>query len=198
MLWWKKRFLLDTSALIDGRILALHRIGLFDGILVIPEFIIYELQQLADSRDFVTRRKGERGLHIIKQLQEVGSTQIVKWDSKETLIDKKVIEVAKKKRCRVITTDAKMSDIAKIKEIQSLNVNAIAYAVRNTLMPGDEITLRITKTGTDDGQGVGYLRDGTMVVVEGGLRSLNEVVRVEITNIIDTAVGVMVFSKLSL
>lgn len=189
----------DTSAIIDGRIADIGQAGFIPGTLIIPRFVLKELQYIADSNDAMRRKRGRRGLEMLSKLQKEPGVpiQISDTDYEDTEgVDAKLVRLAKSLRCAIITNDFGLNRIAELEGVSVLNINELANAVKSIVMPGEEIELRIVQEGKESGQGVGFLDDGTMVVVDGGRRYLNNQVTVAITRVLQTAVGRMIFAQL--
>jgi uncharacterized protein YacL len=191
--------LLDTSIIIDGRIVGLLQTGIIEGILVIPRFVLRELQQLADSADPLKRERGKRGLDLLRKLQEEHQhpLRIHEGDfPEETGVDAKLIRLAKNLGARLYTNDSNLGRLASLQGITCVNLHEVARTLRASLVPGEPLLLRITKEGRDKGQGVGYLPDGTMVVVNHGLPYMGKEVEVRVQSTLQTGSGVMVFADL--
>jgi len=191
--------LLDTSIIIDGRIVDLLGTGITEGILVVPRFVLRELQQLADSADLLKRERGKRGLDLLKHLQENPQQplQIHEGDfPEETGVDAKLIRLAKNLGARIYTNDSNLGRIASLQGIICVNLHDVAKCLRAALVPGEPLTLRITKEGRDKGQGVGYLPDGTMVVVNNAAQCIGKDVEARVQSTLQTGSGVMVFADL--
>jgi len=191
--------LLDTSVIIDGRIPSLAGTGIIDGILVVPRFVLHELQQLADSSDALKRERGKRGLDLLKELQDdpQKSVRIHEGDfPKEKGVDNKLIRLAQSLGAQLYTNDSNLARIASLQGIHCVNLHDVARCLRASLVPGEPILLRISKEGRDKGQGVGYLPDGTMVVVNGAQPLIGREVEARVQSTIQTGSGVMVFADL--
>jgi uncharacterized protein YacL len=191
------RILVDTSAIIDGRIADIADSGFLFGILEIPRFVLDEVQRLADSSDSLRRTRGRRGLEILARMRKSGATpvQVIDEDVPGTPeVDSKLVALAKKDGRAVLTNDLNLNRIADLQGVRVLNVNSLANAVKPALLPGEDLRVRVIQPGKDAGQGVGYLDDGTMVVVEGGARSIDNEVDVTVTRVLQTVAGRMVFA----
>lgn len=190
--------LLDTSAIIDGRILDLSRTGFLEGELVISGFVLEELRHLADSADDVIRAKGRRGLDVLNMLKSDAKFPITidksEGDS-QVEVDEQLLTRAKEIGAKVITNDYNLGKVAAIRGIEVLNINDLANSMKPVAVSGEEMTIRIAKEGKESGQGVGYLEDGTMVVVEQGYKYKGQLVDVVVTSVLQTSAGRMVFSK---
>ena len=195
----RSRLLVDTSALIDGRIADVSHTGFIPGQLIIPRFVLQELQHIADSSDPLRRRRGRRGLEMLSRLQK--ESEVPLQISEANLsdieeVDAKLVKLARTWHCPIITTDFNLDRVAELEGVQVLNLNDLAASVKPVVLPGEEMELRIIQEGKEFGQGVGFLDDGTMVVVEGGRKFLNNRVEVVITRVLQTAVGRMIFAQL--
>lgn len=192
------RALLDTSAIIDGRIADIGRAGFAPGILVIPKFVLEELQYIADSSDSLRRQRGRRGLEMLNKLQKEAAVpvEISDTDYKDADgVDSKLILMAKATGYPVITNDFGLNRVAELQGVRVLNINMLANAVKPLILPGEEVDLRVIQEGKEFGQGVGFLDDGTMVVIEDGRKYLNNKVNVVVTRVLQTAVGRMIFAQ---
>ena len=191
--------LLDTSVLIDGRILDVIRLGFLEGIIVIPKFVLEELQKIADSGDTLKRNRGRRGLDIVRAIQG-DKNAVVEIADKDyddiTEVDTKLVRLAKERGGMVATNDFNLSKVAEIQGVRVLNINDLANALKQSVLPGEELQIYLAKEGKDPGQAIGYLDDGTMVVVEGGKRCVNFTVPVTVTSVLQTSAGRMIFAKL--
>lgn len=191
------QLIVDTSTLIDGRIADIGQAGFIPGSLLIPRFVLDELHHIADSYDSMRRNRGRRGLEILTKLQQESDilVEISDLDAKDvTDVDSKLVKLAKALGCAIITNDFNLNQVAKIQGIQVLNVNELANAVRPVVLPGEEMQVRIIQEGKEFGQGLGFLDDGTMIVVEDGLRYLNNSIEVVVTRVLQTAAGRMIFA----
>jgi uncharacterized protein YacL len=190
--------LLDTSVIIDGRIVDIIKTGFLDGLFVIPEFVLEELRHIADSADSFKRAKGRRGLDILNSLRnELGQMLIV---DKTTLpegveVDAELVRVAQRNGYIILTTDYNLNKVTTVQGVKVLNINELNNAIKPIAMPGEELSVQIVRDGREAGQGVAYLPDGTMVVVEGGKPYLGETVAVTLTSVLQTAAGRMIFAK---
>ena len=190
--------ILDTSVIIDGRIADISETGFLEGILIIPRFVLNELQLIADSADSLKRQRGRRGLDILNKIKKGIKTmvQIVDDDFPEIKsVDEKLIELAKKYSAKIITNDYNLNKVAQIHGVTVLNINELANALRPVVLPGEELTIQIIREGKDPNQGVGYLEDGTMVVVEDGVQYIGKKVDVIVTSVLQTTAGRMIFAK---
>jgi len=188
---------LDTSVIIDGRIGDLVRTGFVSGRLIVPRFVLDELQLVADSEEALRRNKGRRGLGVLDELRHERNVklEIVEDDfANETDVDSKIIRLAKKYQAQLMTVDYNLNRVARIQNVAVLNVNELNNALRPVVLPGETMTLRIIQAGKDLGQGVGYLEDGTMVVVESGDKYIGQEQEVVVTRVFQTVAGKMIFA----
>jgi uncharacterized protein YacL len=191
--------LLDTSVIIDGRIADIARTGFLVGTLLIPRFVLNELQFIADSSDNLRRQRGRRGIEVISQLQKDTSTplRISDMDVEGVReVDDKLVVLARQLKCPILTNDYNLNRIAELQGVSVLNVNELANAVKLVFLPGESIEVNVIQEGKESGQGVGYLDDGTMVVVEDGRNHLNKKINVTVTKVLQTAAGRMIFARL--
>jgi uncharacterized protein YacL len=194
----ERQLLLDTSVLIDGRIVDIAKTGFLGGTLVVPRFVISELHQVADSSDTLRRNRGRNGLNNLKALQQEGDVpfKIVEDDIESIReVDDKLVALALQMKAAIITNDYPLNNVAQAQGVPVLNINALANAVRSAYLPGETFPLRIIQEGKEPNQGVGYLDDGTMVVVEGGKQYMDRTIRVEVTKFINQPTGRMFFAK---
>ena len=192
--------ILDTSTIIDGRILDVSSAGFIDGEFVVPSFVLEELRHISDSQDALRRARGRRGLDILNLLQKEGkvNVRIEEYDIPEALeVDEKLMRTAQKLKGNLITTDYNLSKVCALKGIRVLNINDLANAVKPIALPGEEMEVLIVKEGKENGQGVAFLDDGTMVVVEGGKKYVGEQIPVQVTSVLQTSSGRLVFAKLN-
>ncbi|NLB33761.1 MAG: PIN/TRAM domain-containing protein [Tissierellia bacterium] len=191
--------ILDTSVIIDGRISDICRTGFIEGTLVIPEFVLKELRHIADSSDSLKRNRGRRGLDILNILQkdDTVSVLIESKDYGDNLeVDVKLLKLAKDMGGKVLTNDFNLNKVAEFQGVDVLNINELANAVKPVVLPGEEMNVMIVKDGKESGQGLAYLDDGTMIVVEGGKKCIGDSVVVTVTSVLQTAAGRMIFAKL--
>ena len=194
--------IVDTSVIIDGRIFEIIETGFIDGNIVIPDFVVDELQRLADSADDLKRVKGRQGLDMIKKAQSQFGKKIVisKTDDKSILeipeVDSKLVRLISTKGGALLTNDFNLNKVAALKGIKVLNLNDLANAVKPILIPGEEFQLLIIKKGKENNQGVGYLDDGTMIIVEDGENLVGEEVTLIVTSVMQTSAGRLVFARL--
>jgi len=190
--------LVDTSAIIDGRIADIADSGFLYGTLVVPRFVLDEVQRLADSAESMRRTRGRRGLEILGRMRKEGATPVVVIDEDVpgiSEVDSKLVELAKRSGRAILTNDLNLNRIADLQGVRVLNVNSLANAVKPALLPGEELKVRVIQPGKDAGQGVGYLDDGTMVVVEGGARAIDAELDVTVTRVLQTVAGRMIFAQ---
>src|SRR5699024_4233129 len=189
--------LLDTSVIIDGRVLEVLKSGFLEGEIIVPQFVLDELQLIADSTDHIKRDKGQHGLDILNELQKYSEHVKIKSIQYDKLdVDQQLIELAKDEKAAILTTDYNLNRVAKVHKITVLNVNELSEEMQLQIQQGDTFEILITKAGKEDNQGVGYLTDGTMVVLDAGVSYINETVTVEVTSILQTHSGRIIFTKL--
>ncbi len=184
--------------IIDGRIHDVSKTGFLQSTLLIPNFVLRELQYIADSSESIRRNRGRRGLEVLAHLQEEPRiiTRITDMDVSEIReVDSKLVSLARHLHCPIMTTDYNLNRVAEIQGITVLNINDLANAVKAAYLPGEELQVRIIQEGREGDQGVGYLEDGTMVVVEDGRSLINQTLRVTVTKVLQTSAGRMVFAK---
>lgn len=188
---------IDTSAIIDGRIIDVVETGFLEGEIIIPQFVLDELQLIADATDPVKREKGQRGLDILNTLQaKTPNVRIEPVTYDKLDVDQQLIDIARKEKGAILTTDYNLNKICQLHNIPVLNVNELSGAIKTVVVQGDIFELFVSKTGKEDNQGVGYLEDGTMVVVENGENLINQMVPVIVTSVLQTNSGRIVFAKL--
>lgn len=189
---------LDTSVIIDGRILDVCRAGFIEGSLIVPTFVLEELQHIADSADPLRRNRGRRGLDILAQIQQLPGIDVKVLNvnpDEPGEVDTKLIRVAQKYEAKILTNDYNLNKVAGLQGVEVLNINELANAVKPVVLPGEEMGVQIIKEGKELGQGVGYLDDGTMIVVDNGKRYIGRTVTVVVTSVLQTAAGRMIFGK---
>ena len=194
-----RKIILDTCALIDGRILELSKSGFIPDELIVPEFIIHELQMLADGSDSRKRSRARYGLDVVKELQNSTNCKVIinKMEIKnETHTDDKLVKLAKKLNLPLYTTDYNLNKVAEISGVIVLNVNELAQQLRPEILPGEQESIKLVQKGSSQSQAVGYLEDGTMVVVSNGAKLIGKTVQVEISRSLQTAAGKMLFAEL--
>ena len=190
--------MVDTSAIIDGRIYDVAASRFLEGTLLIPQFVIEELQHIADSEDSIRRAKGRRGLDILSQMQKKEEISVEILDEpveEEREVDMKLLRLCHKYHAAIITNDYNLNKVAELQQIKVLNVHELANALKIVVYPGETITINVIKEGKEARQGVGYLEDGTMVVVEDGRGLVGKNVDVTVTSVFQTAAGRMIFSR---
>lgn len=194
----EKRKLLDTSVIIDGRIADLSRTGFLEGILVIPQFVLIELQHIADSSDGLKRNRGRRGLDILKSLQTEKNMEIEidATDFEDVFeVDAKLVKLGQIMGAPILTNDYNLNKVAELQGVKVLNINELANAIKPILLPGEEMQILVVKEGKDPTQGIGYLDDGTMVVVEDGRSLIGRDIETVVTSVLQTAAGRMIFVR---
>jgi uncharacterized protein YacL len=190
---------LDTSAIIDGRISDISEVGFVEGSIVVPQFVIRELQWIADSNDNLKKVRGRRGLEVLKKMQDQKNVQVKILDRDFTNIkevDLKLVRLAKELRAHLVTNDFNLTKVANLQNVKVLNVNQLANSLRPVVLPGEHMRIKVIKEGKDEKQGVGYLEDGTMVVIDNARKHINADINIVITSVIQTPTGRMIFSKL--
>jgi uncharacterized protein YacL len=196
-----KPCILDTSVVIDGRIADVVETGIFDGQLIMPKFVISELQAVADSSDRLRRGRGRRGLDILNRLRGNKNIELIihEHDLPEFAglsVDLKLVALAKNLQGKLITNDYNLNKVAKLQGVTVINLNDLANSLKPVFLPGERIEVRVVKVGEEPGQGIGYLEDGTMVVIESGRDRLNQTVPIAVTSVLQTSAGRMVFGKI--
>ncbi|MBO5604236.1 MAG: PIN/TRAM domain-containing protein [Acidaminococcaceae bacterium] len=192
--------LLDTSVIIDGRIVDILKTGFLEGNLIVPHFVLDELQRLSDSSDSLKRAKGRRGLDLIHALQKEFYHVVIVKDLEYDMIpdvDGKLIALAKDTDSIIVTNDFNLNKVASIQGIRILNINDLANAVKPVVIPGEEMTAYLLREGKESGQAVAYLQDGTMIVVEGGRKYIGNKIRVAVTSVLQTSAGRMIFARVA-
>ncbi len=190
--------ILDTSVIIDGRIADICKSGFIEGALIIPTFVLEELQHIADSSDLLKRNRGRRGLDILNRMQKELdlNVQIENQDFDDIAeVDSKLIKLGQMLHAKVITNDYNLNKVAELQGVSVLNINELSNAVKPVVLPGEEMIVHVVKDGKEFGQGVAYLDDGTMIVVDGGKKHIGETVGVLVTSVLQTAAGRMIFAK---
>ncbi len=193
-----RRILVDTSTIIDGRIYDIARTGFLLGRLLIPRFVLNELQYVSDSADNLRRQRGRRGMEVLAELQKdpdisVTITDIDVEGVRE--VDDRLVVLARQLNCPILTNDYNLNRVAELQGVKVLNINELANAVKAILLPGESLDMDIIQEGKEYGQGVGYMEDGTMVVVEDGHRYIGKTIRITVTKVLQTAAGRMIFAK---
>jgi uncharacterized protein YacL len=190
--------ILDTSVIIDGRIADIAETGFIDGTLVIPQFVLRELQLVADSADSMKRNRGRRGLDVLQRIQKMPqlSVQIVEDDFPNVReVDMKLIELAKIYSCKIVTNDFNLNKVAQLHRVEVLNINELANALKPVVLPGEAMRVFILKEGKEYNQGVAYLDDGTMVVVDNARKMISKTIDVTVTSVLQTTAGKMIFGR---
>ncbi len=189
--------ILDTSAIIDGRIADVFETGFSEGTVVIPKFVLDELQRIADSSDLLKRNRGRRGLDILNRMRQskIFNIQMTERDFPGTEVDAKLVNLAKETQGAIVTNDYNLNKVAQFQGVKILNINELANAVKPVVLPGEELKVQIVREGKEQNQGVAYLDDGTMIVVENGRKSMGETIPVEVTSVLQTVAGKMIFAR---
>src|SRR6266508_3209144 len=191
--------ILDTSVIIDGRVVDLCEVGFLDGTLIIPQFVLRELQQIADSPDALKRNRGKRGFDVLQRLQRIPGTTVRIEDQDfphVREVDRKLIELGKVMGAKVVTNDYNLNKVAELSGVSVLNVNELANALKPVVLPGEVVHVHVVKEGKEVGQGVAYLDVGTMVVVDHGKRLIGQEVSATVTSVLQTTAGRMIFARL--
>ena len=192
------RIVVDTSAIIDGRIAEIVESGFIYGTLVIPRFVLDELQHIADSSDALRRNRGRRGLEILNRMQKEPGTpvEIVEDDVPDIAeVDAKLVALALARSRVILTNDFNLNRVAELQGVRVMNINSLANAVKPAVLPGEELRVRVIQEGKEVGQGVGFLDDGTMIVIEGGARHIDKDLDVSVTRVLQTVAGRMIFAQ---
>lgn len=195
----EKGKLLDTNIIIDGRIVDVYKSGFLEGPIIVPVFVLEELQKIADSSDVLKRNRGRRGLDILNQLRKNNKDAIkIVTDDFEELseVDSKLVKLAREKSWKIITNDYNLNKVAELQGITVMNLNDLASAMKPAVIPGEQLFVQLVKQGKEEDQGVAYLEDGTMIVVENGRRAIGHEAPVIITSVLQTSAGRMIFAKL--
>ena len=190
--------IVDTSAIIDGRIAEIVESGFIYGTLVVPRFVLDELQHIADSSDTLRRNRGRRGLEILSRMQKDPGTpvEIIEDDVPDVAeVDGKLVALARARSRVILTNDYNLNRVAELQGVRVMNINSLANAVKPAVLPGEELRVRVIQEGKEAGQGVGFLDDGTMIVVEGGARHIDHDVDVSVTRVLQTVAGRMIFAQ---
>ena len=190
--------LLDTSVLIDGRIADVCEAHFLDGPLLVPQFVLHELQLVADSADTLRRQRGRRGLEVLQRMQKMPQLEVrvLEDGAIAAEVDQQLVELARRLRAKIVTNDFNLNKVASVQGIGVLNVNELANALRPAVLPGESMRVFILREGKEAGQGVAYLEDGTMVVVDGARRLVNKTVDIVVTSVHQTPAGKMIFGRL--
>jgi uncharacterized protein YacL len=190
--------IIDTSVIIDGRIAEIVESGFLEGTLIVPRFVLRELQTIADSVDPLKRARGRRGLEVLTRLQELRMIEIGERDFDGLppgSVDAKLVRLAKETGAKLLTNDYNLNRVAQVESVEVLNVNELANALKPVVIPGEEMRVSVVREGKEPGQGVGYLDDGTMIVVESGRRLIGETADVIVTSVLQTAAGRLIFAR---
>ncbi|WP_027717384.1 PIN/TRAM domain-containing protein [Desulfovirgula thermocuniculi] len=192
--------ILDTSVIIDGRIADLVESGFIEGTLVVPGFVLEELRHIADSPDVLKRNRGRRGLDILNQMRKSHPSKVQIVDNVKGLenageVDTKLVKMAQRLGAKIMTNDYNLNKVAELHGVKVLNINELANAIKPVVLPGEEMTVQVLRDGKEAGQGVGYLDDGTMIVVEGGKKYIGQTINVLVTSVLQTAAGRMIFAR---
>ncbi len=194
----KSSKVLDTSVIIDGRIADICKTGFLDGALVVPHFVLRELQQIADSADSAKRNRGRRGLDVLEKIKSVPgvTVQIVEKDYPDVKeVDLKLIELAKEMSAKIVTNDFNLNKVSQLRGVEVLNINELANALKPVVLPGETMKVFILKEGKEYNQGVAYLDDGTMVVVDNARRMIGKTIATQVTSVLQTTAGKMIFGR---
>ena len=189
---------MDTSVIIDGRIIDICKAGFLEGTLIVPEFVLEELRHIADSPDLLKRNRGRRGLDILNKIQKELDVlvKIYEGDFEDIAeVDSKLVKLAKITEGKILTNDYNLNKVCELQGVPVLNINELANAVKPVVLPGEEMTAQIIKDGKEAGQGIAYLDDGTMIVVEHGKKHIGDTIEVTVTSVLQTAAGRMIFAK---
>ncbi len=193
-----RTILLDTSVIIDGRVADIAKTGFLPGTLLIPRFVLNELQYIADSPDGLRRQRGRRGMEVLSELQKASSV-VVRISDVDVEgvreVDDKLVILARQMKCPILTNDYNLNRIAELQGVLILNINELANAVKSVVLPGEVMEVNVIQEGKEVNQGVGYMEDGTMVVVENGNKYLNQQIHVSVTKVLQTAAGRMIFAR---
>lgn len=190
--------LLDTSVIIDGRVVDISKTGFVSNTILITRFVLNELQHIADSQDALRRSRGRRGLEILNRLKSESVVPVKVTDldvDNVNAVDEKLVILAKQLQCPVMTNDYNLNRVAELQGVNVLNINELANAVKTVLLPGETLEIEIIQEGKESGQGVGYLDDGTMVVIDNGIRHMKNTINAEVTKVLQTSAGRMIFAR---
>jgi len=191
--------LLDTSAIIDGRIADLIETRLLEGLIIVPRFVLREIQQIADSGDAVKRARGRRGLEMLNRIQHNVNIEVRIHDGdfpEEKDVDSKLVRLARNLKAKLFTNDYNLTKIAELQKVECINLHEVAKCLKVILLPGEMLQLKIVREGKDKGQGIGYLPDGTMVVISNGQSHIGQQVEAEVQTLLQTGAGIIVFAEL--
>lgn len=190
--------ILDTSSIIDGRLADLCKTGFLEGILIIPNFVVSELQRIADSADPLRRNRGRRGLDLLNKIRKENLVAVKIFDrdyDEITEVDTKLLRLAREIEAKVVTNDYNLNKVAELYGVQVLNINELSNAIKPVVLPGEEMVVHVLRDGKEFGQGIGYLDDGTMIVVEGGRNYIGLDIEILVTSVLQTSAGRMIFAK---
>ncbi len=192
--------ILDTSVIIDGRISDLCESGFVEGTLLVPNFVLEELRHIADSSDLLKRNRGRRGLDILNKMRKDTNIKVQIYENNKGLeenaeVDTKLVKLGQRLGGKIMTNDYNLNKVAELHGVKVLNINELANAVKPVVLPGEEMIVQVVKDGKESGQGIGYLDDGTMIVVDGGRRYIGQTINVVVTSVLQTAAGRMIFAK---
>jgi len=193
-----RRILVDTSTIIDGRIADIAKTGFIPGTLLIPRFVLNELQYVSDSADALRRQRGRRGMDILTELQSIEDLNVLISDiDVEDIheVDEKLVVLARQLRCPILTNDYNLNRIAEVQGVKVLNINELTNSVKAIILPGETFELKVIQEGKEPNQGVGYFDDGTMIVIENGQKFLNQTIKVTVTKVLQTSAGRMIFAR---
>lgn len=192
------RKILDTSVIIDGRIADIAETGFLDGVLVVPQFVLQELQMVADSSDSMKRTRGRRGLDVLQRIQKMPNVkvQVVSEDFPSVReVDMKLIELARLFQCKIVTNDFNLNKVARVRGVEVLNINELTNSLKPVVLPGEQMRVFVVKEGKENTQGVAYLDDGTMVVVDNARRMISKTIDITVTSVLQTTAGKMIFGR---
>jgi uncharacterized protein YacL len=192
---------LDTSVIIDGRIADLCESGFLEGTLLVPAFVLDELRHIADSEDVLKRNRGRRGLDVLNTVRKNSKVSVQIYDNKQGIedtgeVDTMLVKLAQRIGAKIVTNDYNLNKVAELHGVEALNINELANAIKPVVLPGEEMQVQVIKDGKEMGQGVAYLDDGTMIVIDGGKRHIGQTVHVLVTSVLQTAAGRMIFARL--
>lgn len=189
--------IIDTSSLIDGRVLDVAKAGFISGMVLVPDFVLRELQNVADSVDSIKRTRGRRGFEIVEELKKVEGIKLNVWDKdiKGGAVDEKLVRLSKILKGKILTVDYNLNRVASLSNVKVLNVNELSNALKSLPVPGESMKIKIIHLGKDRSQGVGYLTDGTMIVIKDGAEDLGKTVEVEVSKILQGSAGRMIFAQ---
>ncbi|MCJ7694005.1 MAG: PIN domain nuclease [Anaerolineaceae bacterium] len=193
-----RRILVDTSTIIDGRIADIAKTGFIPGTLLVPRFVLNELQYVSDSADAMRRQRGRRGMEILSELQKIEDLNVLISDiDVEGIreVDEKLVVLARQLRCSILTNDYNLNRIAEVQGVRVLNINELTNSVKAIILPGENFELKVIQEGKEPNQGVGYFDDGTMIVIENGQKYLNKTIKVTVTKVLQTSAGRMIFAR---